>query len=241
LQVLNSLAGPLLKATWDCVAQFGRFVETGKVDIEAARRLDMTPFSRSTTFSSIDLLQYNQYRPRIVQNALASTIRFCVEGSIQPVYPITPYSISDMEKVMRQMQGGLHMGKLVLVPGPHDEVKVLTRLRPLGLDHPQSTYLLSGGLGGLGRTIAQWMIEKGARNILIISRNAASHPEAASLIEYGKGKGCNVFVRNCDVSDEESLVRLLGDCAGTMPLIRGVVQGAMQLDVSTPKLSLTLG
>lgn len=133
------------------------------------------------------------------------------------------------------------MGKLVLVPGPHDEVKVLTRLRPLGLDHPHSTYLLSGGLGGLGREIAQWMIEKGARNILIISRNAASHPEAASLIGFGKGKGCNVYVRNCDVSDEESLVRLLGDCAGTMPLIRGVVQGAMQLDVSPPKLSLTLG
>lgn len=85
------------------------------------------------------------------------------------------------------------------------------------------------------------MIEKGARNILIISRNAASHPKAASLIGFGKGKDCNVYVRNCDVSDEESLVRLLGDCASTMPLIRDVVQGAMQLDVSPPKLSLTLG
>lgn len=234
LQVLNSLAGPLLKATWDCVAQFGRFVETGKVDIEAARRLDMTPFSRSATFSGIDLLQYNQYRPRIVQNALASSIRLCVEGSIQPVYPITPYSISAMEKAMRQMQGGLHMGKLVLIPGVHDEVQVLTRLRPLGLDDPHSTYLLSGGLGGLGRTIAQWMIEKGARNLLIVSRNAASHPEAASLISFGEKKGCNVHVRNCDVSDEKSLVRLLSDCAGTMPPIRGVIQGALQLNVSPP-------
>ncbi|KAI8630635.1 hypothetical protein F5Y19DRAFT_483957 [Xylariaceae sp. FL1651] len=228
--VLNSLAGPLLKATWDCISQFGRFIETGKVDIEAARRLDMTPFSRSATFSGIDLLQYSQFRPGVVQNALATTIRLFNEGSIQPVYPITPYSISDMEKVMRQMQAGLHMGKLVLVPGPHDQVKVLTRRDALGLDHPDSTYLLSGGLGGLGRTIAQWMIEKGARNILIISRNAATHPEAASLCEFGKERGSNVYARNCDVSDEESLVRLLSDCASTMPPIRGVIQGAMQLD-----------
>lgn len=204
------------------------------MDIEAARRLDMTPFSRSATFSGIDLLQYNQYRPRIVQNALASSIRLYVEGSIQPVYPITPYSISAMEKAMRQMQGGLHMGKLVLIPGVHDEVQVLTRLRPFGLDDPHSTFLLSGGLGGLGRTIAQWMIEKGARNLLIVSRNAASHPEAASVISFGEKKGCNVHVRNCDVSEEKSLVRLLSDCAGTMPPIRGVIQGAMQLNVSLP-------
>lgn len=237
MQVLNSLAGPLLKATWSCVAQFGRFIETGKVDIEAARRLDMTPFGRSTTFSSIDLLQYNQYKPKIVQNALSSVISLYSEGSIQPVYPITSYSISDMEKAMRQMQGGLHMGKLVLVPRPQDEVRVLTRSRPLGLDQPDSTYLLSGGLGGLGRTIAQWMIENGAKNILIISRNAESHPEAAPLVEFGQKKGCIVHVRNCDVSDEQNLLNLLRSCSSTMPPIKGLIQGAMQLNVRHPTLS----
>jgi NADPH:quinone reductase-like Zn-dependent oxidoreductase len=231
-QVLNSLAGPLLKASWDCIAQFGHFIETGKIDIEAARRLNMMPFSRSASFSGIDLLQYNKYRPKVVQNALASTIRLYIEGSIQPVYPITPSSISDMEKVMRQMQGGLHMGKLVLVPGPHDKIRVVSRFRPLSLDHPDSTYLLSGGLGGIGRTIAYWMIEKGAKNILICSRNAASHAEATALVESGKAKGCNVHIQNCDVSDEKSLVKLLNDCQGAMPPVRGVIQGAMQLDVS---------
>lgn len=197
----------------------------------------MTPFSRSTTFSSIDLLQYNQYKPKIVQNALSSVIRLYSEGSIQPVYPITPYSISDMEKAMRQMQGGLHMGKLVLVPRPQDEVRVLTRSRPLGLDQPDSTYLLSGGLGGLGRTIAQWMIEKGAKNILIISRNAESHPEAAPLVELGQKKGCIVHVRNCDVSNEQSLLNLFSDCTSTMPPIKGLIQGAMQLNVRPAMLS----
>lgn len=44
--VINSLSGSLLKATWDCMARFGRFLEIGKVDIEAARRLDLTPLTR---------------------------------------------------------------------------------------------------------------------------------------------------------------------------------------------------
>ena len=45
--VLNSLAGEPLKATWRCIAPFGRFVEIGKKDIEANGRLDMAPFVKT--------------------------------------------------------------------------------------------------------------------------------------------------------------------------------------------------
>lgn len=46
-----------------------------------------------------------------------------IRGKI-PIFPATQYSISDMEKAMRLMQSGKHMGKLVLVPGLEDKVKV---------------------------------------------------------------------------------------------------------------------
>jgi NADPH:quinone reductase-like Zn-dependent oxidoreductase/malonyl CoA-acyl carrier protein transacylase/ubiquinone/menaquinone biosynthesis C-methylase UbiE len=230
--VLNSLSGPLLKVTWDCMAHFGRFVEIGKVDIEAARRLDMTPFGRSASIAGLDLFHYCEYKGKVVQKVLKEIIRLCHEKAIKPVYPVTSYSISDMETAMRQMQRGTHIGKLVLVPGPDDEVKVVSRSHSLSLDGPESTYMIAGGLGGIGHAIALSMIEKGAKNILITSRSAVSHPNAAGLAQRAKADGCNVYVRNCDISNEESLVKLLTDCAGTMPPIRGVIQAAMHLDVS---------
>ncbi|KAL8737201.1 MAG: hypothetical protein Q9181_001927 [Wetmoreana brouardii] len=53
--VLNSLPGDLLRASWRCMAEFGRFVEVGKTDIADAGRLDMDVFGRSTNFSAFDL------------------------------------------------------------------------------------------------------------------------------------------------------------------------------------------
>ncbi|KAL9127721.1 MAG: hypothetical protein Q9217_003451 [Psora testacea] len=228
--VLNSLAGPMLKATWDCIAQFGRFLEIGKMDLEAARCLDLSPFARSATYAGFDILQYIEYKGRVVHHALTNITRLCQEQVIRPANPITLYSISDMEKAMRQMQGGSHIGKLVLVPGTADQVKVISRLRPLSLDDLESTYLIVGGLGGIGRAIALWMIDKGAKNILISSRRGATNPDALLLQQSAQAKGCNLQIRGCDISDEKSLVKLRNECAGLLPPIRGVIQGAMQLD-----------
>ena len=130
--VLNSLSGALLKATWSCIARFGRFVEIGKVDIEAARCLDTTPFGRCAMYVGVDILQLNEYNGPLTHEALAESVRICHAraraGGRRPMYPIQQYSISDMEKAMRQMQSGLHVGKLVLVPRDGDKVDVSPHL-----------------------------------------------------------------------------------------------------------------
>jgi NADPH:quinone reductase-like Zn-dependent oxidoreductase/malonyl CoA-acyl carrier protein transacylase/NAD(P)-dependent dehydrogenase (short-subunit alcohol dehydrogenase family)/SAM-dependent methyltransferase len=229
--VINSLSGPLLKATWECMARFGRFVEIGKMDLEAARRLDLTPFSRSALMAGFDLLQYSEYNGRFVQKGLQELMRLWHEKAIRPVYPLTTYPISDMETALRRMQRGTHVGKQVLVPGKEDQVKVVSRsVRKLSLDDPNGTYMIAGGVGGIGKVIAEWMIEKGAKNILIVSRSAESHPNSAPLVEKAQKDGCKVYIRNCDISDEQSLVKLLQECPTAMPPIRGVIQAAMALN-----------
>ncbi|KAI1502213.1 hypothetical protein F5X99DRAFT_427602 [Biscogniauxia marginata] len=233
--VLNSLSGPMLKATWSCIARFGRFVEIGKVDIEAARHLDTTPFGRCATYAGFDMLQLNEYDGPHTNEALAESVRIChsrtKSGNGGPMYPIQTYSISDMEKAMRKMQSGLHVGKLVLVPRAGDEVNVIARPRPLSFAGSDSTYLIAGGLGGIGRAITSWMIENCAKNILLVSRNAESHPDAVELVQTAKAEGVNIHVRNCDVSSEEALLKLLKYCTSvSLPPIRGVINGAMVLD-----------
>ena len=126
--VLNSLTGPLLKATWSCIARFGRFVEIGIADIQTAKDLDMTPFGRCAMYVGVDMLQVNQHNGLLVREALAESVRICharaTDEGIRPVYPIQHYSISDMEKAMIRMQSGLHTGKLVFIPREEDKVNV---------------------------------------------------------------------------------------------------------------------
>lgn len=247
--VLNSLSGPLLKATWDCIARFGRFVDITKVDIEANRRLETVPFGRCATYTSFDLLQLTEYNGRLTHEALTECVRICHERGKAPLHPISPYSISEMATAMRQMQGGSHMGKLVLVPHARDKVKVsyqtpkkwktnakppfrqvVTRPPPVSLDNFDATYLIAGGLGGIGRAIALWMIGEGVKNLVLVSRHATSHPGAAELRETAELAGCRLQIRDCDISDETSLLQLLRDCSETLPPFRGAVNAAMVLD-----------
>ncbi|KAK4034298.1 hypothetical protein C8A01DRAFT_49278 [Parachaetomium inaequale] len=228
--VLNSLSGPLLKATWDCMARFGRFVDISKVDMEANRRLEMAPFGRCATYTAFDLLQQTMYRGQLSHSALAHSLRIVRERQGPLMYPITPYGISDMGTAMRKMQGGAHMGKIVLVPRPWDKVGVVTRPPPIDLARDDATYLIAGGLTGIGLAITRWMVSKGARNLVLVSRNATSHPAATEVCQEAELAGCRVEIRDCDISDEGSLVGLLRDCSTTLPPIRGAINAAMVLD-----------
>ena len=231
--VLNSLSGPLLKATWDCVARFGRFVDITKVDIEFNRLLETSPFSRCATFTSFDLMQLTEYCGKLTQDALQQSVAIVHQRGAEssPIHPIAPFSISDMALAMRQMQGGQHVGKLVLVPHDGDKVKVVTRLAPMKLDRDDATYLISGGLGGIGRAIAEWMIGKEAKNVVLVSRNATLHRAAGSLQEAAQKTGCRLVIQDCDVSDSQSLQHLIQECSSLgLPPIRGVVNGAMVLN-----------
>lgn len=74
-------------------------------------------------------------------------------------------------------------------------------------------------------------MEKGARNIVLISRRATLHPAAHEFRAKGEQLGCNVQIRDCDIVHETSLINCISDCLRTMPPIRGLVNGAMVLDV----------
>lgn len=83
---------------------------------------------------------------------------------------------------------------------------------------------------GIGLATAQWMLTKGAKNLVLVSRHATTHPAAEEMRENAKLAGCRLELHDCDVADEKSLVQLLQDCSKRLPPIRGVVNAAMVLD-----------
>lgn len=87
-------------------------------------------------------------------------------------------------------------------------------------------------MGGIGRAIIMWLIERGAANILAVSRTADKHADAEKLAAVAHSSGCNLQFRSCDISIEDNLIKLLEDCSRTLPPICGVINAAMVLDVS---------
>lgn len=92
-----------------------------------------------------------------------------------------------------------------------------------------ASYVLAGGLGGLGRSIAKWMASRGARHFIFLSRNGSQSEIAQALIAELEGDGCQVAAFACDVSNANLLEQAIAECSSIMPPIRGCIQGAMQL------------
>jgi NAD(P)-dependent dehydrogenase (short-subunit alcohol dehydrogenase family) len=95
------------------------------------------------------------------------------------------------------------------------------------------SYLLVGGLGGLGRAIALWMVHNGARNLIFANRSGDTKQEAKDTIEVLRKEGAVVQVYACDVAEEDQLELLIRESSKGRSPIRGVIQSAMVLKVSS--------
>jgi NADPH:quinone reductase-like Zn-dependent oxidoreductase len=231
--VLNSLAGDALRETWDSLAHFGRFIEIGKRDIVGNSRLEMSRFEHNAMFASVDLTVVAAERPKIMKRLLNDVFDLMAAGLARPISPITVFPISEVETAFRTLQSGKIMGKIVIVPQPGDQVKAVPA-KTKQLLRPDSTYVIIGGTGGLGRSMTRWMITKGARHIVLVSRSGQATGKVAQLIEEAKSSGAQIEVRPCDVSNRDQVEELIAKNLSGLPTIRGVVHAAMVLDVSLP-------
>ncbi|KAF3765315.1 hypothetical protein M406DRAFT_67771 [Cryphonectria parasitica EP155] len=96
-----------------------------------------------------------------------------------------------------------------------------------------ASYLLVGGLGGLGRSLGAWMASHGARHLIFLSRSGAERPDAQEAVNALNAMGVHVAVYKCDVSNQASLEKTIQQCRDEMPPIKGVIHGGMVLRNST--------
>lgn len=228
--VVNSLAGEFLRETWDCVAHFGRFIEIGKRDITSNTRLEMAKFSHNGTFSSIDLTVVAAERPNMMAHIFKAVMKLLDSGVVKPIQPISVLGISQLESAFRSLQSGKTTGKLVVVPKAGEQVKA-THLHANNLFRSDASYLIIGGTGGLGRSMAKWMIQKGARTVVLLSRSGNMDGKIGELIDAVHQMGASIVVMAVDVANPQQVQNLVQECARTQPPIRGVVHAAMVLRV----------
>lgn len=103
---------------------------------------------------------------------------------------------------------------------------------------PDATYVLAGGLGGLGRNIAAFLVDLGARHICFLSRSPTASQETEAFLAELRKRQVSVSAYKCDIADMRSLRATLQQCRQEHPPIKGIIQCAMVLrDVSFQKMT----
>ncbi|KAL2203502.1 hypothetical protein CC79DRAFT_1294463 [Sarocladium strictum] len=226
--VLNSLSGDALRASFDCMARCGRFLEIGKTDMVANSALSMAGFFRNVSFSGIDLRDIIHQDPELTADLLHKTMQLVCDTGARPT-PVQSFPASQAEQAFRTLQKGTNIGRVVIEPGLGEIVpQHIIERRPWRFES-NATYLIAGGWGGIGRAIMLWMAQRGARHIIAPSRSGAASKAAKDVLAELQGLGVHLIAPQCDVASESSLSKVLDDCARTMPPIKGCINAALAL------------
>ncbi|KAF4914963.1 Highly reducing polyketide synthase alt5 [Colletotrichum fructicola] len=226
---VNSLSGAALRATWECLTSFGRFAECGKKDVLAAATLPMHQFLRNVSFRLIDLEMLVMEKKEQAGRLMRDVMQLVAEGSIKSIQPLHVFPYSQVQESYKFMQSGKHFGKIVLESRPDDVVMATPSQKASWTFSPDATYVISGGLGGIGRGIARWMTKRGARNLVLLSRTGPTRKSAQALMAELKSKGVMVSCPAADVTDAAALRKALDDVSAEMPPVKGCIQAAMVL------------
>lgn len=227
--VLNSMSGESLHDSFSVVAPLGTFVEIGKSDIYRKNDISMVPFDSSITFAAVDLTVLAKIKPAKMRETLEKVFAMFADGTLKPVAPIREMPMTDIEEAFRLIQSRKHTGKVVLVAGEDTQVKLtVARPKSLSLDK-NGTYVISGGLGDLGRRIARFLATRGAGHVVTLSRRTLPEEERLAFEGELRALGAQLHIIACDVTNEESVKRAAEECAANLPNVKGVVHAGMVL------------
>ncbi|RAL02511.1 type I polyketide synthase [Aspergillus ibericus CBS 121593] len=204
LLISNSLS-PLAREAWKHISTAGRFV---LCDGEVGGTLDPSPFSRGASFLTIG------------HNYLAEGLTFLRENKDAWPTHVQVYSIDKLpSQSSSQQPSGLAPSEGAAVVRFRYGESVI-KMQPSVIRprfSPEAAYLLIGGLGGLGSSLARWLVERGCRHFVFVSRSGMTRPKAVEIVSWIENAGATADMR-----------AIVARVAQEHP-IRGVVHAAMVL------------
>jgi len=214
--VLNSLAGDFIPTSVRALAPEGRFIEIGKTGVWSPEAI--TGLRPDIFYAPIDLGAVCGEAPAIIQSMLRALVDDVRTGALRPL-PRTAFALSEAATAFRHMAQARHVGKIVLTQPAGEAVPV----------RGDATYLVTGGLGGLGLSTARWLVASGARSLMLMGR---SRPvaSASEVIQELERTGARVETAVADVSRADDVARVLAQIARNMPPLRGIMHAAGIVD-----------
>ncbi|WP_203217982.1 type I polyketide synthase [Nocardia terpenica] len=225
--IVNSLPPDMIRANLRVLRTFGRFVELGK-PADADDSIRLASARRALSFHSFDYDQMMALAPQRVRDAMRQVADLYGERAIAPL-PVTVVPAEQVDKAFLAMGGPDHIGKIV-VHLADEPVTVPASSMPGSPIRSDATYVLTGGLGGLGRTVARWLADRGARHLVLIGRRGIATAAAERAVTDLTAAGVDVRVERADVADREQVAAVLRRIREQSPPIRGIVHAAADFD-----------
>lgn len=215
--VLNSLTGEgFIAKSLSVLAKNGRFLELAKRDIWSPEQ--MAQVRSDVSYFKIDTTQACQEQAPKIQQMLRHLVQQLENHQLQPL-PKTVFPIQSAIAAFRSMQQAKHIGKIVLT----FPATASTLVRADG------SYLITGGFGGLGLRVARWLVEKGARHLILMGRSGVT-AAIATQIQALEQAGATVTPLTADVSNLPQMTAVFADLAKTAPPLLGIIHAAGVLE-----------
>ena len=212
--VVNSLAGEFIAAGMRVLADGGCFVELGKngiwTEAQAASRF---PHVR---YVVVDIGVEIQRDVHVIGRLFSGLVDEVAAGALSPL-PVERFALDDAVTAFRHMAMARHMGKVVLVPSASTAAPIVVRA--------DGTYVVTGGLGGLGLAVAAWLTKQGARSLVLLGRRAPDAATDAVLAGF-RASGASVLTPMLDVADASAVRALWQGAIAALPPVRGIVHAA---------------
>jgi acyl transferase domain-containing protein/surfactin synthase thioesterase subunit/NAD(P)-dependent dehydrogenase (short-subunit alcohol dehydrogenase family) len=227
--VLNSLTGKAITQSIKCLAPFGNFIEIGKTDIYNGTRLSLRRFGDNLSYHAVDLDRLMRQKP-VLGKQLYNELTALWEYKHLSALPYHTYPVSELAEALRYLSKGIHMGK-VAVRMDEQPVPVLPEAS-LALD-ACATYIVTGGASGFGLALGEWLADKGARYLLLLSRSGCKSESDWERVADMRQRGVTVNLINADITQAEEISKTLKTISQTMPPLKGIIHSAAVLDDGT--------
>jgi phthiocerol/phenolphthiocerol synthesis type-I polyketide synthase C len=226
--VLNSLFSDAMEQSIGLVKPFGRFLELGKRDYYSDRKIGLRPFRRNISYFGIDADQLPLKAPKLTREIFAKLGELFASGDLVPL-PYRRFRHNEIASAFRLMQNAGHIGKIVIAPpvaGQDEVARMPARAKPLD---GKGLHVVVGGIGGFGLAAADWLVQRGARRLALVTRRGIADAETTEQIAQWRAKGVTASLHACDVTSKSAVEALLRTLRAEAP-IRGIVHAAMVLD-----------
>ncbi len=208
--VLNSLTGDgFIEASLSCLARDGRFVEIAKRNIYSVE--EMSQARPDVYYQILDIDALKRANPETPAASLSRVLTQFSVGKLAPL-PQTVWPLSEIRKAVDMMQDARHIGKNVF------------RMPPLarGSLRRDRTYLVTGGMGGIGCEVARWLADNGATTIVLNGRRDPD-PSALDIISDLRSTGIDVRQEVADVTDFRAVDDMLSRIDESLPPLGGII------------------
>ncbi|WP_284681988.1 polyketide synthase [Adonisia turfae] len=229
--VINTLTGDgFIAKSLEIVAPNGCFLELSKRNIWTAEQVAQV--RPDIHYEIVDLAEVFAQQPGLIQTMLQTLMADFAAGSLQPL-PKTIFSLQQATDAFRYMQQAKHIGKVVVTQPSGNgaaiaPVKSATGEMCIDCDR---TYLIAGGLGALGLQVAGWLIEKGAKYLILLGRSEPS-PAIQQKIQAWQAQGITIDVAQVDLTNIKQVASLLTRIDQDAPPLAGIFHTAAVLDDS---------